>query len=62
MGGVADLTQMISFLLSTLKLLVEVGMALAFSFGVFLGAMFLLGLLWDAIRKWWNDEIGRAHV
>jgi hypothetical protein len=56
MGGVADLTQMISFLLSTLKLLVEVGMALAFLFGVFLGAMFLLGLLWDAIRKWWNDE------
>jgi len=56
MGGVADLTQMISFLLSTLRLLVEVGMALAFLFGVFLGAMFLLGLLWDAIRKWWNDE------
>ena len=56
MGGVADPTQMISFLLSTLKLLVEVGMALAFLFGVFLGAMFLLGLLWDAIRKWWNDE------
>jgi hypothetical protein len=56
MGGVADLTQMINFLLSTLKLLVEVGMALAFLFGVSLGAMFLLGLLWDAIRKWWNDE------
>ena len=56
MGGVADLTQMISFLLSTLRLLVEVGMALAFLFGVFLGAMFLLGLLWAAIRKWWNDE------
>ena len=54
MGGVADLTQMINFLLSTLKLLVEVGMALAFLFGVFLGAMFLLGLLWDAIRKWLN--------
>lgn len=56
MGGVADLTQMTDFLLSTLKLLVEVGMALAFLFGVSLGAMFLLGLLWDAIRKWWNDE------
>lgn len=56
MGGVADLTQMISFLFSTLKILVEVGMALAFLFGVFLGAMFLLGLLWDALRKWWNDE------
>jgi hypothetical protein len=56
MGGVADPTQMISSLVSTLKLLVEVGMALAFLFGVFLGAMFLLGLLWDAIRKWWNDE------
>jgi hypothetical protein len=56
MGGVAAPTQMISFLLCTLKLLVEVGMALAFLFGVFLGAMFLLGLLWDAIRKWWNDE------
>ena len=56
MGGVADPTQMISFLVSTLKLLVEAGMALAFLFGVFLGAMFLLGLLWDAIRKWWNDE------
>ena len=54
MGGVADLTQMISFLVSTLKLLVEVGMVLAFSFSVFLGAMFLLGLLWDAIRKWLN--------
>jgi hypothetical protein len=56
MGGVADPTQMISSLVSTLKLLVEAGMALAFLFGVFLGAMFLLGLLWDAIRKWWNDE------
>jgi len=56
MGGVAAPTQMISFLSSTLKLLVEVGMALAFLFGVSLGAMFLLGLLWDAIRKWWNDE------
>ena len=54
MGGVADLTQMINFLLSMLKLLVEVGMALAFLFSVFLGAMFLLGLLWDAIRKWLN--------
>jgi len=56
MGGMADPTQMISFLFSTLKILVEAGMALAFLFGVFLGAMFLLGLLWDAIRKWWNDE------
>jgi hypothetical protein len=56
MGGVADPTQMISFLFSTLKILVEAGMALAFLFGVFLGAMFLLGLLWDALRKWWNDE------
>jgi len=54
MGGVAVLTQMIIFLFSTLKLLVEAGMALAFLFGVFLGAMFLLGLLWDAIRKWLN--------
>jgi hypothetical protein len=54
MGGVAVITQMISSLVSILKLLVEVGMALAFSFGVFLGAMFLLGLLWDATRKWWN--------
>jgi len=56
MGGVAVITQMISSLVSTLKLLVEAGMALAFLFGVFLGAMFLLGLLWDALRKWWNDE------
>jgi len=56
MGGVAVITQMISSLVSTLKLLVEAGMALAFLFGVFLGAMFLLGLLWDATRKWWNDE------
>lgn len=56
MGGVADLTQMISFLSSTLKLLVEVGMALAFLFGVSLGAMFLLGALWDAIRKWLNER------
>ena len=54
MGGVADLTQMINFLLSMLKLLVEAGMILAFSFSVFLGAMFLLGLLLDAIRKWLN--------
>ena len=56
MGGVADPTQMLSSLFSTLKILVEAGMALAFLFVVFLGAMFLLGLLWDAIRKWWNDE------
>ena len=56
MGGVAVITQMISFLFSTLKLLVEAGMALAFLFGVFLGVLFVLGLLWDAIRKWWNDE------
>lgn len=54
MGGVAVITQMIIFLLSTLKLLVEAGMVLAFSFSVFLGAMFLLGLLWDVIRKWLN--------
>ena len=54
MGGVAVLTQLINFLLSTLKLLVEVGMILAFSFSVFLGGMFLLGLLWDAIRRWLN--------
>jgi len=56
MGGVADPTQMISFLFSIGKLLVELGMLIAFLFGVFLGAMFLLGLLWDALRKWWNDE------
>ena len=54
MGGVAAPTQMISFLSSTLKLLVEAGMALAFSFGVFLGVAFLLGALWDATRKWLN--------
>jgi hypothetical protein len=54
MGGVAAPTQMISFLFSTLKLLVEAGMALAFSFGVFLGVAFLLGALWDATRKWLN--------
>jgi len=54
MVGVADLTQMISFLLSTAKLLVELGMLIAFSFGVFLGVLFLLGLFWDALRKWWN--------
>lgn len=56
MGGVADPTQMISFLLSTAKLLVELGMLIAFSFGVFLGVLFLLGLCWDQLRKWWNDE------
>ena len=56
MGGVAVITQMINFLSSTLKLLVEAGMVLAFLFGVFLGVLFLLGLLSDAIRKWWNDE------
>ena len=56
MGGVADPTQMISFLLSTGKLLVELGMLIAFSFGAFLGVLFLLGLCWDALRKWWNDE------
>ena len=54
MGGVADPTQMINFLLSTGKLLVELGMLIAFSFGVFLGVLFLLGLFWDALRKWWN--------
>jgi hypothetical protein len=54
MGGVADLTQMISFLLSTAKLLVELGMLIGFSFGVFVGVLFLLGLCWDALRKWWN--------
>ena len=54
MGGVAAPTQMISFLFSTLKLLVEAGTALVFSFGVFLGVAFLLGALWDATRKWLN--------
>jgi alpha/beta superfamily hydrolase len=56
MGGVADLTQMINFLLSTAKLLVELGMLIGFSFGVFVGVLFLLGLFWDVLRKWWNDE------
>ena len=56
MGGVADLTQMISFLLSTAKLLAELGILIGLSFGVFLGVLFLLGLCWDALRKWWNDE------
>lgn len=56
MGGVASPTQMISSLLSIVKSLVEAGMALAFSYGVFLGVLFLLGLLSDTIRKWWNDE------
>jgi len=56
MGGVADPTQMISFLFSTGKLLVELGMLIAFSLGVFLGVLFLLGLCWDQPRKWWNDE------
>ena len=56
MGGVAASTQMISFLLSTAKLLVELGMLIAFSFGVLLGVLFLLGLCWDQLRKWWNDE------
>jgi alpha/beta superfamily hydrolase len=56
MGGVADLTQMINFLLSTGKLLVELGMLIGFSFGVFVGVLFLLGLCWDQLRKWWNDE------
>ena len=56
MGGVADLTQMINFLSSTGRLLVELGMLIAFSFGAFLGVLFLLGLCWDALRKWWNDE------
>jgi hypothetical protein len=54
MGGVADLTQMISFLLSTAKLLVELGMLIGFSFGVFLGVLFLFGLCLDALRKWLN--------
>ena len=54
MGGVADLTQMINFLLSTGKLLVELGILIGLSFGVFLGAIFLLGLCWDVLRKWWN--------
>jgi len=56
MGGVAAPTQMISFLFSTGKLLVELGMLIAFSLGVFLGVLFLLGLCWDQLRKWWNDE------
>ena len=56
MGGVASPTQMTSSLLSIVKSLVEAGMALAFSYGVFLGVLFLLGLLSDTIRKWWNDE------
>ena len=56
MGGVADLTQMINFLLSTGRLLVELGILIGLSFGVFLGVLFLLGLCWDALRKWWNDE------
>ena len=56
MGGVAASTQMISFLLSTAKLLVELGILIGLSFGVFLGVLFLLGLCWDQLRKWWNDE------
>ena len=47
---------MISFLLSTAKLLVELGMLIGFLLGVFVGVLFLLGLCWDALRKWWNDE------
>jgi len=56
MGGVADLTQMISFLLSTAKLLLELGMLIGFLLGVFVGVLFLLGLCWDQLRKLWNDE------
>jgi hypothetical protein len=56
MGGVAAPTQMISFLLSTGKLLVELGILIGLSFGVFLGVLFLLGLCWDQLRKWWEDE------
>ena len=56
MGGVAAPTQMISFLLSIGKLLVELGILIGLSFGVFLGVLFLLGLCWDQLRKWWNDE------
>ena len=56
MGGVAAPTQMINFLLSTGKLLVELGMLIGFLLGVFVGVLFLLGLFWDALRKWWNDE------
>ena len=56
MGGVADLTQMINFLLSTAKLLAELGILIGLSFGVFLGVLFLLGLCWDQLRRWWNDE------
>jgi hypothetical protein len=56
MGGVAAPTQMISFLLSTAKLLVELAVLIGLSFGVFLGVLFLLGLCWDVLRKWWNDE------
>lgn len=47
---------MINFLLSTGKLLVELGMLIGFLLGVFVGVLFLLGLFWDALRKWWNDE------
>lgn len=56
MGGVADLTQMTNFLLSTGKLLAELGILIGLSFGVLLGVLFLLGLCWDQLRKWWNDE------
>ena len=54
MGGVAAPTQMISFLLSIGKLLVELGILIGLSFGVFLGVLFLLGLCWGALRKWLN--------
>lgn len=56
MGGVAAPTQMIDFLLSTGKLLAELGILIGLSFGVLLGVLFLLGLCWDQLRKWWNDE------
>ena len=54
MGGVAAPTQMISFLFSILKLLVEIGMIIVCLLGAFLGAGFLLVPLWDALRKWLN--------
>lgn len=47
---------MINFLLSTAKLLAELGILIGLSFGVLLGVLFLLGLCWDQLRKWWNDE------
>jgi hypothetical protein len=45
---------MISFLLSTGKLLAELGMLIGLSFGVFLGVLFLLARCLDVLRKWLN--------